>query len=197
MTAVLVTSALGISPFSSFQALGQRKPLPRPRLDKISFQPTGVRSRFDPTTRTYEEYKVEGTISRDARTGNFLLQWTGSDGKKKVIVYEPPVGVDAVVAARVEGRTGSNIHRYTYTVSNLKSSDQKLHSFYVEASLPTENAVAPDKSWYLTPLTGYLQSQLHVPSGWTWSQVRDGRLGLEPGETVTGLASKARICPAS
>jgi hypothetical protein len=111
ITAIVVTSALGISPFSSFQAWGQRKPLPRPRLDKISFQPTGVRPRIGPTTRTYEEYKLEGTISRDARTGNFLLQWTGSDGKKKVIVYEPPVGVDAVVAATVEDRTASNIHR--------------------------------------------------------------------------------------
>lgn len=167
----------------------ERKPLPRPTLKKIKHQPTGTNLRYNPKTKQSEEYELAGKIIYDEKTGNFLLRWTGMDGRRKTIVYEPATRLDAVIAARVDHDPKGNVYRYSYLLSNLPTSERKLQSFYLETQALIDNVKAPDATWgHSTALTDYLRQQFQVEAGWTWSQTRHGRVGLLPGEKAVGFS---------
>lgn len=193
--AILLASVLLLSPVLPLSA--DRKPLTQPVLKKIVHSPTGVRLKRDPKTDGWVEYKLDGDITYEEKTGNFLLRWTGADGRRKTVVYAPATRLNAQVAARVEYLPDLRGYRYLYQVSNLPTSQRKLHTFYVEAQAPVEKVGAPDDSWgYSRPLTDYLQAQLEVKAGWAWSQTREGREGLTPGENAAGFSFVSAGLPA-
>ena len=140
LSSILLSSAvfLAASPLSA-----ERKPLPRPILNKIEHEPTGTNLRRDPKTGEWVEYKFEGKIIYDEKTGNFLLRWTGMDGQRKTIVYEPATRLDAVVEAGVDYDSQENAYRYSYVLSNLRTSKRKLQTFYLETQAPIRNVSAP------------------------------------------------------
>jgi len=175
---------------------GHRKPLPRPVLKKIEHAPTGTRLRPDPTTGQPVEYRVDGKITYDEKSGNFLLQWTGRDGTRKTIVYEPATKLDPVIAAGVEYDGKADRFRYSYGLSNLPTSRQKLTHLYLELRAPIQEVKAPDATWHSKPFTDFLREKFKVEGGWVWSQVMQGRIGLLPGEKAVGLSYLSSGLPA-
>jgi hypothetical protein len=140
---------------------------------------------------------LDGEIIYEEKTGNFLLRWTGMDGRRKTVVYTPATRLDAVISATVEYAAEQSAYQYSYLLSNLPTSQRKLQSFYLETQAPVERVEAPDESWgYSTALTDYLQEQFEVKAGWTWSQTRQGRVGLSPGESVAGFSFVSSGLPA-
>lgn len=165
----------------------KRKPLVRPVLKNIEHEPTGTRLRPDPKTGQPSEYELDGKITYDKKSGNFLLTWNGVDGQRKTIVYEPATKLDAVIAATVDYDARQNVYRYTYAVTNLPTSKQTLQTFYLEARAPIHDVSAPDATWYSVALTDYLREQFKVRGGWTWSQTMHGRVGLLPAQEASGF----------
>lgn len=171
----------------------QRKPLTVEPLTSIAHEPTANRLRFDPVTQAYRDYAVEGTIELVPSSGNFQLSWNGVDGSRQELTWEPPNKVSAIVAAEVSFDEANGLYTYSYTLTNLSSSAQKLNTFYVEAA-DVESAVAPDRGWYSRALTQYMMRELSI-AGWAWSQVR-GTVGIPPGQSVAGFRITSRRSPA-
>jgi len=169
-------------------AWAKRKPLLRPILKKIEHQPTGKRLRFNLKTKQYEEYKVEGKITYERLSGNFFLSWNGPNGKRQIIVYQPRDQLDAVIAAAVSYDPEQNLYHYSYGVSNLSSSKQKLKMFYVETRAPSRNVKIPDGTWFSDTLTSYLKEQFKIEDGFFWAQALNGKTGLNPGERTGGFS---------
>jgi hypothetical protein len=173
----------------------KRRPLPRPELDKIEHQPTGRSLRADPKTGEPLVYDVEGAITYDRRSGNFLLRWTGRRGKRLTVVYEPRLKVDAIVSAAVIYDSGGNAYRYLYSLRSLPSSQQKLQSFYVETRAPVEKVTSPDLSWHAFHLTDHQKQHLQIAGGRQWSQTRQGQVGLLPGTDASGFSYESAGLP--
>ncbi len=177
-------------------AWAARKPLHSPELRKLEYRPTATRVRVDPKTGRQVEYKVDGVISYDPKNGSFVLSWTGADERRQTIVYQPPNLVEGTIAAAVSYDHQKGVYLYSYSVSNSKRARQRLQSLYIENRAPVENASSPDASWYSSPFTNYLRKQLRVALGWTWSQTKEGRLGIEPGEASSGFSYESADPPA-
>lgn len=187
ISAVLLLSCLFLTVLQVHSV--DRKPLPRPVLKKrMGHRPTGTRFRHDPKAGKSEEYQVNGEVIYDERTGNFLFRWTGRDGQRKTIVYEPANKLDAVVEVGAVHIPEDNGFRYSYILTNLPSSTRKLQSLYLETQAPVRDAKAPDNSWYSRPLTPYLKGVFKVSAGWGWSDTLWARAGLLPGEKVEGMS---------
>jgi hypothetical protein len=184
-SAVLLAVTLGVA---STLLPAARKPLQRPKLEKIEHQPTGTRVRVDRITGESVAYMLEGNISYDPVSHNFSLAWIGHDGNSKSVVYNPPSKVDVVVSGRVDWQPAGRFYRYSYSLHSLPSSGQKLGSFYLETRSPVDGMRSPDGSWALWLLSDYLKEQLRVREGLTWSQVMQGRDGLRPGESAAGFS---------
>jgi hypothetical protein len=67
----------------------------------------------------------------NARSGKYALKWTGFDGKDKIVFYQRPDAIDAVVSGSVS-KTASGQFLYRYTIQNLPSSGQKLSAFALQ-----------------------------------------------------------------
>jgi hypothetical protein len=67
----------------------------------------------------------------DAKSGKYGLRWVGRDGNEKMIVYQRPDAIDAVVSASVSTTT-SGEYTYLYNIRNLPSSGQHLSGFAVQ-----------------------------------------------------------------
>lgn len=187
ISAVLLLSGLFLTILQVHSV--DRKPLPRPVLKKrMGHRPTGTRFRYDPKAGKSEEYQVNGEVIYDERTGNFLFRWTGVDGQRKTIVYEPANKLDAVVEVGAVHIPEDNGFRYSYILTNLPSSTRKLQSLYLETQAPVHEVNTPDASWYSRPLTAYLRGVFKVSDGWGWSDTLWARAGLLPGEKVEGMS---------
>lgn len=173
-----------------------RKPLQRPKLEKIEYQPTGTRVRVDQRTGESVAYMLDGKITYDPVSRNFLLAWVGQDGNSKSVVYDPPSKVDVTVSGRVDWQPAGLLYHYSYSLRSLPSSGQELGSFYLQTRSPVQGITSPDGSWAFWPLTDYLKEQLRVGEGLTWSQVKQGRNGLVPGEEAGGFSFQSRGLPA-
>lgn len=163
----------------------QRKPLSVQPLTHLAHEPTSARYRFDPGKGTYSTFATDGKIEYVPGPKNFLLSWNGADGTRQKLVWEPPDKVDVIVAAEVTFDSASAMYTYSYTVTSLGSSRQKLRTIYVEGAPPTSTE-RPDSSWYSRAIGAALAAELHVAGGWAWSQT-GGPLGLAPGQTASGF----------
>lgn len=166
----------------------KRRSLPRPELETIKHQPTGMNLGVDPKTGTPLVYDVEGEITYDRRSGNFLLTWTGKRGNRLTVVYESPLKVDAIISAAVAYDVEASLCRYTYSVRVLPSSQQKLRALYVETRAPVQQLRSPDSSWVSFPLSDHQKENLRIAGGRQWSQTREGRVGLPPGASASGFS---------
>ncbi len=200
MTPKLLAISMTLGLATPLNLLAQRKPLSVGPLTHLAHEPTSVRQRFDPVRETHLEYQVEGTIEFLPSSGNFLLSWNGHDGTRQREIWEPRDKVAAVVAADVTFDQASCLYTYSYTVSNLPTAIQLLQTLYIEAGT-LERAEKPDDGWYSRALTEYLNKELGVAGGWSWSQTRGTlgippALGIPPGQTVSGFQLVSRSPPA-
>ena len=67
----------------------------------------------------------------DAKAGKYSLKWIGYDGKEKVVVYQRPDAIDAIVSAFVV-KTSTGQYVYEYTIQNLITSGEHLAGFEVQ-----------------------------------------------------------------
>lgn len=177
-------------------AAGERKPLPRPRLRPLQHAPTGIRYRLDPATRQPVEYSLNGKIEFDEKSGAYDVSWVGSNQKTIRLTYEPRNKLDAIVAASVAYDPAKRLYRYTYTLINLPSSQQKFHSLYLETKAPVVEWGSPDRTWYVAPFTDFLQQKFRATGGIGWSQTMGGKLGLPAGEQASGFSLLSQGLPA-
>lgn len=122
----LMLSVLGIwiALVAAVGANAQRTPLTPVELTKIEHPPGGTRVRLDTKAQRMEKYDLDQKIVYDEKTGDFLLQWNGLDGKRKTVVYRPASRLHAVVSGRVERDAARKGFRYVYAVRNLPSSQR-------------------------------------------------------------------------
>jgi hypothetical protein len=179
---LVLLSALWSSVGESLSA--ERKPLVRPNDEELNYRPTGMRTRLDPATHQYVKYAVEGKITRDQGAGTYNLEWTGVDGQKKRLNWVPPNKIAAEVAAAVNYDPKLQSFEYSYDVTSLAASEQKLQSLYITSRSEVASGANPDGTWYSSPFTQYLRQVFRTEGGWTWSQTMGGRFGLNPGETA-------------
>lgn len=170
----------------------QRRPLEVQPLTRIVHEPTGPGFRYDPAREALVEYAVDGKIEFLRASGTFLLSWTGSDGSRKEILYEPPNKLSAVIVAEVTFDSQTGLYTYSYTVTNLTSSAQKLKAVYIEG-VHIDEAFRPDHTWYSVGFTPFLKTTF-ATDGWMWARTR-GSNGIVPGETVTGFKFTSRRAP--
>jgi hypothetical protein len=143
-----------------------------------------MRVRLDPATHQYVKYAVEGKITRDQAAGTYNLEWTGVDGQKKKLNWAPPNKVAAEVAAAVNYDPKQQAFEYSYDVTSLAESEQKLQSLYITSRYEVDSGANPDGTWYSSPFTQCLRQVFRTEGGWTWSQTMGGRFGLDPGQTA-------------
>jgi len=144
-----------------------------------------------------EKYDLDQKIVFDEKTGDFLLQWNGHDGKRKTVVYRPANRLHAVVAAWVQRDAEGKNFRYVYAVRNLPNSQRELHSLYITVRAEAGNWEVPDGTWGPSlRYTSYLKKVLAAPDGWAWAQTRGGRTGLAPGEAAYGFVLGSSGLPA-
>lgn len=172
-----------------------RKPLSRVVLKEIQHGPVRKESRYDPETRKWEKFDREGRIVYEDETGNFLLQWLGMDGQRKTIVYTPATRLDVVVEAGVAYDPEANAYLYSYSMTNLPSSQRILQSLYLETRDSVRDVKAPEKSWYSRPFTEYLKGVFKADDGWSWADTRPGQAGLLPGEKAGGMEFQSAGLP--
>lgn len=67
----------------------------------------------------------------DANAGKYELRWIGYDGKEKVIAYQRPDAIDAIVSGSVELAPDGN-YVYSYILENLPSSPSDVSSFVLQ-----------------------------------------------------------------
>lgn len=67
----------------------------------------------------------------DEKGGRYHFKWIGHDGKEKVIEYQRPDAIDAIVSASVTN-TPEGKYLYTYKIENLPSSGIYLSYFIVQ-----------------------------------------------------------------
>lgn len=174
---------------------GKRTVLPRPKVSKLKYEPTGTRMRWDAASQQTVEYSVNGRIDFDEKAGSYLLTWMGPDQKTHNLVYEPPSKVDVTIEASVEYDRERRIYRYTYLLKSLPTSQQKLRSFYLETKAAIEDWRSPDSSWYTRLFTAFLLRQFNASAGITWSQSMEGKLGLPPGTEARGFSFSSSGLP--
>jgi hypothetical protein len=172
-----------------------RKPLESVVDKEVKYRPTGTRLREDPTTKQFVEYAVNGKIQFDEHTHTYLLEWMGIDGQKKKIAWIPPNKINAVVAGAVRYDARTRLFEYSYEIASLRKSAQKLQSFYVSSETEVSTGANPDATWYSSAFTPYLRRVFKSTDGWTWSQTKNDRLGLEPGESTTGFKLRSSGLP--
>jgi hypothetical protein len=177
-------------------ANAQRTPLAPVDLTKIEYPPGGTRERLNPKIHRMDKYDLNQKIVYDERTGDFLLQWNGLDGKRKTIIYRPANRLHAVITAQVERDPAGRGFRYVYALRNLPNSQRELQTLMITTSAEVSNAGSPDSSWYSRPFTDYFKRTLAVPGGWTWSQTEGQITGLAPSETAYGFAFHSTGLPA-
>ncbi|GEM_PF-6484933 len=169
--------------------MAQRTSLTPIELAKIENPEGGTRERLNPKANRLDKYDLDQKIVYEEKSGDFLLQWNGFDGKRKTVVYHPANRLHAVVTARVERDPTGNNFRYTYAVRNLPNSQRELQVLYIAIGADVSKAESPDATWGPSvAFTDYLKKALETPSGWRWSQTRGGRAGLRPGESAYGFA---------
>lgn len=178
-------------------AHAQRSPLTSVDLTRVEYPAGGTRERLNQKTHRLDKYDLDQKIVYEEKTGDFLLQWTGADGKRKTIVYHPANRLHAVVTARVERDATANGFRYVYAVRNLPNSQRELQVLYITIRADVSNAESPDATWGRSvPFTEYLRKVLEVPGGWRWAQTGGGRTGLRSGESAYGFAFQSSGLPA-
>jgi len=165
----------------------KRKPLVPPPDQEAKSKPTGFRFRLDPATHQRVEYALEGKITFDQGAENYVLEWNGMDGERKKLIWTPPNKIRAEVVGRVSYYPEERLFRYTYDVSSLAESRQKLQSFYVTSPTEIVTGGNPDQTWYSSAFTPYLKRVFKVEDGWAWSQTMKGKLGLEPRQSAEGF----------
>jgi hypothetical protein len=67
----------------------------------------------------------------DRKSGKYAFKWIGYDGKEKVVIYQRPDAIDAVVSGAVM-KADSGKFIYVYKVENLTSSRQEFATFVVQ-----------------------------------------------------------------
>lgn len=174
----------------------KRKPLVRPPDEEAKFKPTGMRVRLDPTTNQPVQYAVNGKIALDRGAGNYALEWNGVDAKRKTLIWVPPNKVAAEVTGSVSYDPKEHIFEYTYEVTSLPESEQKLQSLYITSQSEILSGSNPDQTWYSSSFTPYLKQVFRAEAGWAWSQTMGGRIGLEPRETAKGFRFRSLGLPA-
>ncbi len=85
-----------------------------------------------------------GRVDYDPRTGDYIFQWQGLDGKPKRAVYVPPWKAIVTVTAEVRPQEEGGFH-YSYVVENAPKSPQAVELFYIEMSRAPQKVRVPDK----------------------------------------------------
>jgi hypothetical protein len=67
----------------------------------------------------------------DAKAGKYALKWIGYDGQEKVIEYQRPDVIDAIVAATVT-KDATGKYLYSYKIENLPTSPTNLSGFTLQ-----------------------------------------------------------------
>uniref|UniRef100_A0A7C3KAM5 Uncharacterized protein n=1 Tax=Oscillatoriales cyanobacterium SpSt-418 TaxID=2282169 RepID=A0A7C3KAM5_9CYAN len=123
-------------------AAGAQHP-PIKKVQRLPFQkkqialkaPTNYAKRFvrvDPKTGQEIYYDPKPRVELlDAKSGKYALKWIGYDGKEKMVTYQRPDAIDAVVMASVS-KMATGQYMYIYNIQNLESSGQNLASFSVQ-----------------------------------------------------------------
>lgn len=110
--------------------------LPVQKTDIILTAPKTYQRRilsYDERTREPVSYDPRPrVVLLDARSGKYALKWIGYDRKEKIVIYQRPDRIDAVVRASA-ARTPAGGFLYTYGIDNLPSSGQRLSDFVVQA----------------------------------------------------------------
>jgi len=195
--ACVLTASFAFATAGSPMGYAKRKPLLRPAIDeKIVLPPTGSSIRTNPRTGEVEEYPLEGEVTLDPRSGYFRLSWNGRDGQRKLLIWEPPWNVDAVVDARVEYDLNGHAYRYVYSMQNLPTSMEKLQALFVSVQAAVEKVEKPDDTWFSYPLTDVLLQKFEVTAGRGWSQAERAHVGLLPGQKATGFSYRSAGLPA-
>lgn len=190
--AVGVALSLGVCGASA-----QRTALTPVQLTKIEYPVGGTREKLNQKANRLDKYDLDQRIVYDENSGDFLLQWNGSDGKRKTVVYHPANRLHAAVVAQTSPLPSGNGLRYVYAVRNLPNSQRDLQVLYLSIGADVNDAASPDATWGPSvPFTEYLTRSLKVPRGWRWAQTRSGRAGLRPGEGAYGFAFSSRGLPA-
>lgn len=174
----------------------RRKPLVRPPDEEAKFKPTGMGVRLDPTTHQPVQYAIEGKIALDRGAGNYALEWNGVDGQRKKLIWVPPNKVAAEVTGLVSYDPKLHLFEYTYQVTSLPESEQKLQSLYIASRSEILSGNNPDQTWYSTSFTPYLKQVFRSEGGWTWSRTMGGKIGLEPREAAKGFRFRSLGVPA-
>lgn len=189
---LLIVLALAVS-----DAVAQRTPLTHVDLTRIDYPLGGSRERFNAATKKWEKYSLEQKIAYEDKTGDFLLQWNGLDGKRKTIAYRPATRLYVTLVARIEKNPSNGALRYTYAVRNLPNSQRELQALYVETKAAVVDVKSPDGTWgHSAPFTDYLTNVLKAEAGWTWARTASEKPGLLPGEGTYGFSFQSEGLPA-
>lgn len=177
-------------------AFAERKPLPRPEIPrKLAVPPIAGEQRFNARTQQWEEFDYKARIQFDERRGVYLFSWTNREGKRKVLVHDPPTKVDVIIESQTQKSGDGKAFLYSYTLRNLVTSQQKLQSFNLEIRAPISHVQRPDPGWYSTPFTDYLKTVLKAGDGWHWADTKFRRAGIPPGHTQRGYSFDSRGLP--
>lgn len=137
----------------------------------------------------------EGRVTLDPNTGDYTIKYTSPSGEPKSWVFEPANKVQAFISAEVTFDPASGVYTYRYTASSATGSIQKLHRLGVRhEGCEVFNLTSPpddpktDGAWR----THADFSGLPVA---TWTDTEYGRLGIAPGETVSGFSFQSYCGP--
>ena len=172
---------------------GRRKPLTAMQTTRIDHEPTAVRQRYDTSMKRFVTYSPDGRIGYRARSRDFLLDWTGPDGRRDSMTVELGDRVSAVVAASVTYDASTRLYTYDYTISNVGPDSQRLQTVYLEGGGITD-ARMPTSQWYSRSLTPYLTGQLRLHGGWAFSEVSSAG-GIRLGHAVSGFRVRSTRPP--
>jgi hypothetical protein len=120
---VAAQSGAEVVPRLALQKLGAPFESPRVWAMRVRVDSsTGTEVRYDPRPRV---------VPIDPAAGWYGLVWIGYDGREKIVRYQRPDAIDAVVRAEARVDSSGRYH-YTYDVATLSTSRQMLGGFGVQ-----------------------------------------------------------------